>query len=208
MATAQEIIDYYADLLIIQYKNKPRAYATIQTLVKNIVMDQIPLDVQNAFDVDASEGVNLDAIGALVGVQRSVLTFTGPVTLSNDDFRTMVKVAIIKNNSGSSLYDIQSLLNIFFPGQILVFDFRSMRIGYFFNSSIGSEDLAEVFVRSNFLPKPMAVTMSSLIYSDSIDSFYGFETYELPPYNVSGFNSYDDYDMDSPWLSYGNAIFF
>jgi hypothetical protein len=48
MATDQELIDYYADLLILQYKQKPKAYATIQTIVKNVIMNQLPVAVENA----------------------------------------------------------------------------------------------------------------------------------------------------------------
>lgn len=204
--TTQEIVDYYADLLILQYLEKPKAYATIQTLVEPVIMDQLPTEVEYAFNLETAEGVQLDMIGEYAGVQRSVYDFTGPITLDDSDFRTMIKIAIIKNGFGSSLADIQNLLFQFFPDSLFVFDFQNMRLGYFFDSTIGSRPLAEVFVRSNFLPKPMGVQLAALIYSPDIDSFFGFRTYELPPFNVTGFNSYDDYTMDTPWLSYQNAI--
>lgn len=204
--TNQEIIDYYANLLILQYKQKPKAYATIQALVQNVIMDQLPIAVQDAFDIDTAEGVQLDVLGKYAGVVRSAYDFTGPIVLDDDDFRTMIKIAIIKNGFGSSLADIQNLLFQFFPGSLLVFDFKTMRMGYFFDSDIGSRPLAEVFVRSGFLPKPMGVQLSALIYSSNITAFFGFRTYQLPPYNVTGFNDYDDYDMDAPWLSYSDAI--
>lgn len=37
----RELIDYYANLLILQYVGKARAYATIQTLVNPVVMPQV-----------------------------------------------------------------------------------------------------------------------------------------------------------------------
>ncbi len=37
----RELIDYYANLLILQYIGKPRAYATIQTLVRPVIMPQV-----------------------------------------------------------------------------------------------------------------------------------------------------------------------
>ena len=206
MATTQEIIDYYADLLIIQYATKPKAYATIQLIIKNIIMDQLPDQVQNAFNIDDAVGVQLDILGKYAGVSRSVYSFTGPITLDDDDFRTMITVATIKNSFGSSLYEIQDLLNTFFPGTILVFDFRTMRMGYFFDSSVGSLELAEVFVKSGFLPKPMGVQLASLIYGDNIDSFFGYRTYDQAGFNNTPYNSYDDYQTDWPWLSYQNSI--
>lgn len=204
--TTNELIEYYANLLILQYREKPKAFATIEALVDPVIMDQLPIDVQNAFDIETAEGVQLDIIGKYVGVSRVAYDFTGPITLDDDDFRTTIKVAIVKNGFGSSLAEIQQLIWQFFEGSILVFDFQNMRMGYFFDSAVGSEQLAEVFVRSNFLPKPMGVQLAALIYSNNIDNFFGFQTYELGPYLVTGFNDYDDYNMNAPWLSYLNAI--
>lgn len=204
--TDQELIDYYAKLLILQYREKPKAFATIQTLVTPVIMDQLPLAVQDAFDIDTAVGVQLDVLGKYAGVSRTAYDFTGPITLDDDDFRTMIKIAIIKNGFGSSLSDIQNLIWQFFEGALLVFDFKTMRMGYFFDSAIGSRPLAEVFVKSDFLPKPMGVQLSALIYSNNINSFFGFRTYDLPPFNVTGFNDYDNYDEAAPWLNYNNAI--
>ncbi len=204
--TTQEIVNYYANLLILQYHEKPKAFATIQTLVRPVIMDQLPVAVQNAFDVDTAVGVQLDVIGKYVGVSRTAYDFIGPITLDDADFRTMIKIGIIKNGFGSSLAEIQQLLFQFFEGALLVFDFQNMRMGYFFDSAIGSRPLAEVFVKSEFLPKPMGVQLAALIYAPNIDNLFGFRTYELPPFNTSPFNTYDDYSMDSPWLSYQNAV--
>jgi len=204
--TTQEIINYYANLLILQYHEKAKAFATIQALVNPVIMGQLPVAVQDAFNLETSEGVQLDVLGKYAGVSRTTYDFSGPITLDDDDFRTLIKIAIIKNGFGSSLADIQDLIWQFFNGALLVFDFQNMRMGYFFDSSIGSRPLAEVFVRSYFLPKPMGVQLAALIYSNNITSFFGFRTYELPPFNVTGFNSYVDYSEEDPWLSYTNAV--
>lgn len=50
--TTQQIIDYYANLLILQYIGQPNAYATIQTVVTGVVMNQLPLQVQNAYNLN------------------------------------------------------------------------------------------------------------------------------------------------------------
>jgi hypothetical protein len=204
--TTVELIEYYAKLLILQYLQKPKAYATIQTLVAPVLMDQLPVAVQNAFSVDTAVGVQLDLIGKYVGVSRNGYDAAGPITLSDSDFRVMIKVAIIQNSSGSSLYTIQALLNMFFPGTLLVFDYANMHMNYFFNSSIGSRPLAELFVKQGLLPKPMGVELGSLIYGAFTDDFFGGRTYDFGPYNVHGFNTYDVYDSGCPWLTYNDAI--
>ncbi len=206
MATTQELIDYYAGLLIIQYLGKPRAYATIQMLAKPIIMDQLPLLVQAAYSIDTAVGAQLDKIGKYVGVSRSALTFAGPVILDDTDYRILIKMKIVQNNSGSSLAEIQSLLFTFFPGSVHVYDYQNMRMSYIFASTFGSMDLAEAFVREGLLPKPMAVQLASLIYIPDIDNIFGFRTYANPAITVKGFNTYGDYQTDWPWLSYANAI--
>lgn len=204
--TTQELIDYYANLLIIQYLGKSKAYATIQALVTPVIMDQLPVAVENAYAIETAQGVQLDVIGKYVGVSRNGYDATGPITLDDSDFLVMIKVAIAQNNNGSSLYDIQLLLSMFFPGTLLVFDYANMQMDYFFSSTIGSKPLAELFVKQGLLPKPMGVQLGALIYAPIVDNFFGFRTYDLPPHNVHGFNTYDTYDTGCPWLSYNDAI--
>ena len=204
--TTSELISYYVDLLIMQYNNKKKAKDTISLLADLAVMDNLPIDVKNGFDTNTAYGAQLDIIGKYAGVSRIGKTFTEVIELSDDEFRSLIKIAIVKNYSQSSLYDIQLLLNNFFPGTIIVFDFKNMAMGYLFDSSIGSENLAEMFVVNELLPKPMGVQLGSLIYSNNIKSFFGYRTYQLPGVNNTGFNSYTDYSTVSPWLSYDYAI--
>lgn len=204
--TAEDIVKYYADLLILQYLGQPRAYETIKTVVRPVIMDQLPTQVQDAFNIGTAVGAQLDIIGTYVGVSRSGYGFTGPITLDDDDFTQFIRVAIIRNQSGSSLSEIQNLLFQYFPMQLLVFDHANMSMSYFMNSSVGSLDLAELFVTTGLLPKPMGVELAALIYVPDVTNLFGFRTYDLPAYNVSPFNTYDSYDMDAPWLSYSDAV--
>lgn len=203
--TNAELKQYYADLLIVQYRGKPKADATVQMDAGFVIMEQLPQAVQDAFDLETAEGVQLDTIGTIVGVSRYGYTFTGPIRLDDDDFRIFIRMAIISNNVGSSLYDIQALLQVYFAGTILVYDQQNMHMGYFFDAAIGSRDLAEMFVKQGLLPKPTGVQLAAMIYSPDIDNFFGFITYLITSGDF-GFNSYIDYDEHAPWLSYADAI--
>lgn len=204
--TTDELKAYYSSLLIIQYATKAKAVATIQALVEMVIMDQLPVAVETAYDIDTAEGVQLDTIGVIVGISRTGYIFSGAVALDDPDYRTILKLKIIENNSGSSLSDIQALIQLFFPGVLYVFDYRNMQMSYMFDSSGGNEALAEFFVKQNLLPKPMGVQLASLIFSADISHFFGFRTYALPGANNSPFNTYSDYESGRPWLSYTNAI--
>jgi hypothetical protein len=207
MATPEEVVSYYQDLLIIQYNDKPNALATIDLLVSAVIADLIPIDVGNAFDLETAVGVQLDGIGEYAGVVRRGFTFTGPVELDDADFRSLIKIAIARNYSYSSLFDIQALLNQFFADALFVFDYKNMRMSYFFDETVGSRQLAEVFVFNNLLPKPMGVQLGSLIYAETINSFFGYVSYDFPTQvNASPYNTYDDYELDRPYLNYSDAV--
>lgn len=64
------MLDYYARLLIIQYRNQPNAKATIQALVKAFIADNIIIDIRDGFDIDTAVGVQLDWLGLYIGTDR------------------------------------------------------------------------------------------------------------------------------------------
>lgn len=307
--TTFELIDYYSKLLILQYLGKPKAYATIKTLVTPAVIPQVgyeeidfsdaptsgtftlsyngdttgtlnwndsattiqsalrlistlsavtvsgsiaskqlvvkfvnivgpypltvdsnslqasstpvsltisetdltlPLAVQAGFNLTSSPtatGVQLDVLGKYNGVTRSGFSITGqPITLDDADFLSLIKFATIVNFSGSSLSDIQDLLHQFFPNEILVFDYTNMRMSYLVSSTIGSQDLVQLLITENLLPKPMAVELAITIYYPVITEFFGFRTYALPAINSNPFNDYASYQTDWPWLSYQDGV--
>lgn len=164
----------------------------------------LPIAVQNAFGINTAVGNQLDVIGKYVGVTRNGNTFSGSITLDDSDFAILIQLAVFQNNAGSSLADIQNLIANFFPGQILVFDYTTMRISYFL--SVGSKDLIQMILLQHILPKPMGVQLGTTIYAPIINAFFGFRTYELPGTNNSPFNTYAVYSMVAPWLTYADAL--
>jgi len=179
----------------------------MQAVADPFVMDQLPAQVQAAFDIETAVGVQLDLLGKYAGISRLVNTFnSGTVVLDDSDYRKMVKMKFALNNLGSSLEEIQELLFTFFNGALSVFDYANMRMSYYFNAAYGSEVLAEAFAVQGLLPKPMGVQLASLIYVSTLDNIFGFRTYDLPGFNVSGFNNYTVYETTWPWISYQNAL--
>lgn len=73
MATQEEIdsiVNYYADLLIVQYNNKEKAKATIELFVRELIASGILFDIRDAYDVETSVGVQLDTVAKYIGVDR------------------------------------------------------------------------------------------------------------------------------------------
>lgn len=188
MATL-DIINYYSNLLILQYLALPKASATIEALVGPVIMDQLPSQVQNAFTIGdqtvagvaytGAIGVQLDILGKYVGVTRSGHDLTGnPLTLNDADFTILIKIAAIRNVAGSSLADIQALLHQFFANEIFVYDYANMQMSYIVSSSLGDQALVEMMVVQNLLPKPMGVQLSAVTYIAQ-PSLFGFLTYQF-----------------------------
>jgi hypothetical protein len=170
----------------------------------------LPIAVQNAYNLigpNPAQGVQLNVLGKYAGVTRNGYGFGGlPITLNDSDFLTLIQMAIIKNSSDSSLATIQSLLAQFFPSEVLVFDYQNMQMSYLISSSIGSQNLVQLFVSEGLLPKPMGVALAAPIYAPIITMFFGFRTYVLPAFNSTPFNSYSSYQTNWPWVSYANAV--
>lgn len=170
----------------------------------------LTLAIQDAFNLvpgtGIAQGVHLDVIGEYVGASRTGRGINRQITLDDSDYLSLIQMAILKNSAGSSLATIQQFIQMFFPGQMLVFDYQDMSMSYFIASTIGSPDLLEMFISQGLLPKPMAVQINVIIYAPTINDFFGFRTYNAPAFNASPFNSYADYHMDFPWLSYSYAV--
>lgn len=73
--TVEQLVDYYVNLLIIQYTSLPKATQTITLLAEIMMASGVFLDVENAYNVypefgPTAVGKQLDVIGKYVGVDR------------------------------------------------------------------------------------------------------------------------------------------
>jgi hypothetical protein len=70
--TNEEFLEYYKNLLIIQYKSSPKAIATIQLLIEIISIFELLIEIENGYDVETSGGQPQDILGKYIGVNRVV----------------------------------------------------------------------------------------------------------------------------------------
>lgn len=90
----EELLKYYANLLIVQYNGKPKAKATIEMLTKiiyGVVDTPLFLQIQDAFDWKTAVGNQLDIIGKWVGVSKVYqgLLYWGKTFLSYPSFNDL-----------------------------------------------------------------------------------------------------------------------
>lgn len=188
--SSQDIKDYYANLLIIQYRNLPNARGTIESLVGESYADGISLDVLNAFDLETAVGQQLDILGKYIGLSRQVNIFLPNQTtrLNDDDYRTLLKLKLITNNGRASTGEIKKSLYELFPDTIRVYDNRDMSYTYFVSDTL--QDLMTVIVSEELLPLPMSVEYRLIFVSKDVTKFFGFSNYTGINNNPNGFTRY------------------
>ena len=80
------LLAYYASLLIIQYRSKPNAQATISLFAAQLVADQIFSQVWNAFDLTTAVGAQLDILAKYFGISRTLYGYNGGGYFSMPDY--------------------------------------------------------------------------------------------------------------------------
>lgn len=74
--TDAELIAFYVNLLVIQYKTLPNATGTIQALATEVVASQIYNQVLNGFDLQTAVGKQLDILADYVGAPREIFGYS------------------------------------------------------------------------------------------------------------------------------------
>lgn len=70
--TNAELIEYYTNLLIIQYKSKSKANDHIKSLIENEMIFELIEKVENGFDIDTAVGIQQDILGKYLGIDRII----------------------------------------------------------------------------------------------------------------------------------------
>lgn len=96
----QDLINYYVNLLIVQYYDKPKARAEIGLWITQVVSDQIASLVRDGFDIDTAIGKQLTTLGKYVNATRRV----NGLTLDRE-FMTLPAYDYGAPDSVAGLYD-------------------------------------------------------------------------------------------------------
>jgi hypothetical protein len=189
MADVSNIVQYYADLLIIQYNGKPKASATIKTMVDIILQNGILLDVLDAFNPDTCVGKQQDILGKWVGVDRYYLGDGTTQILNDDDYRIVLNFRAITNSLDMNCSAIDNILYEFFGNNVICTTDNDLRIFYLVTDEYFN--ISSILLQKKVLPKPIGVAIGGIIKSKV---WFGFSTYETfnkdISANVAGFATY------------------
>jgi len=165
MTKLEDIKEYYKNLLIIQYHNKPKAAATVSEWVRCMCGDALMSELVSAFDIDTAKGAQLDMIGSFVGLGRN--------NQNDEKYRVLLKLKILKNNIYPSMKNIDDALFNYFGSLIMMNNNKDMTITYILNNELG--DVIQILINENLLPAPLGVGVNIITRTNPDQKYFGYE---------------------------------
>jgi len=164
-------IQRYLNLVTSQHQDKPKFMAWLAAPL-GILDDAATLanNFNTHFDQDLAVGVQLDTLGDIVGVNRTVsyqpLDGSSPV-LGDDTFRKLIKAKISKNQWDGTTEKIYELWENVFPNfGLQVIDHQDMSMTALMTGQIDSST-QQLIANSYIVPKPQGVFLTIAGLSDS-----------------------------------------
>lgn len=174
-------IGYYLQLLTSEYHDSPKLNAFLQAMLRKFDdASQCLVLMDTAFDVDYAIGVQLDAIGLIVGVSRTVgfqpSNGVSPV-LSDATYRLLLIAKIAQNQWNGSITSMYGIWQQLFPsGRITVADQQNMTADILITGSFTSI-IQDLITNGYIVPRPQGV-------------LYNYEFPEFPMFGFDLDNSY------------------
>ena len=115
--TNADLLTYYQNRLIVQYKNLPKAQQTIACLSNRATCDGLFLSLANCFNLNTATGNQLTILGKIVGVPRNIygldlvhtfFNFTNysgvPASNGFNNWTTVTDADLIANWQSNAIY--------------------------------------------------------------------------------------------------------
>lgn len=153
MTDREKLVNYYINLLILQYNTAPLVRGTIKKLVEQVLGSLISKEIEDGFNIETSVGKQLDILGKYLNIERYQLGYRN---ITDDEMRILIKLMIIKNNSFSSTKDIVDALWSLFGNDIKITDNKDMTFTYELSENI-NELMQKLLIDNDWLPRPMGV---------------------------------------------------
>jgi hypothetical protein len=179
-------ISYYLSLITSEYQSSPKFLAFVQAMIKKLDdATNCLLDFTNAFDLNSAVGVQLDSLGQILGISRT-LPFqptSGSPILGDSDYRTLLLAKVYLNLWDGEADALQPLWQQIFPGgRIVIDDGQNMSATIILSG--GFTSIAQQMITNGMIiPRPAGVLYT---YSFGTLPLFGFD---LNTSFVAGFNT-------------------
>lgn len=173
-ADVEAVKEYYASLLILQYRNKPKARETVKIGADLFLGDGLVFQLQDLLDVDKAVGLWLDLIGKIVGAPRNVPEMG---VLDDEVYRTLIKFKILYNVMRASNKEMDDSLFSLFGQQVLLNNNQDLSITYIVDDEI--EDAIKAALILGYLTSPIGIEFGHIIQVPDTLKIFGFNSTKL-----------------------------
>lgn len=168
-------IQYYLSLITSEYQNSPKFLSWVTELLKSFDdSGACGITFLNDFDLDSAFGVQLDLLGQIVGISRTVnFQPSGGVSpvLDDDTYRIVLRAKIAKNNWDGKIDSLQALWKVLFPnGNLFVIDGQNMAITIILSGAFTSI-IQDLITHDYIVPRPQAVLINYVLATTPIFGF-------------------------------------
>lgn len=163
-------LGYYISLVTSEYRNSPKFLAFLTVLLKKFDdISQCLVAMDMAWDLDNAVGVQLDAVGSIVGANRTVgFQPTGGVSpvLNDATYRVYIKARAAQNQWDGKIDSLQPIWATLFPtGSIVIGDNQNMTATIFIDGTFTSIE-KDLILNGYIVPRPQGV-----LYTYIFDTF-------------------------------------
>jgi len=167
---------YYSNLLTSQYRNTTQFNSWLSTVlnITNDITNCLQTITAN-FDLDEAVGNQLDVLGLIVGVSRTVnfqpSDSVSPV-LDDSTYRILIKATIANNQWNGLISSLYPLWNSLFPGgSIVIIDNQNMTADIILAGTFTSI-IQDLITNGLIIPRPETVQYNFIFGSLP---FFGFD---------------------------------
>lgn len=166
----------YKSIITSEHRNKPKFNSTVSVLLQKL-QDywQAGEMLITGFEIDNSQGKQLDWIGAKVGANRTVnLNNIEAYNLTDVDYKILIKAQIAKNSWKGGIEDLQNLWQNLFGSRLIIIDNQDMSIDIYLLGNL-SETIINLIKANVVIPKPASVKINYAYYAKGKVFSYGLE---------------------------------
>lgn len=181
-------ISYYLALLVGQYQGSPKLLAMLAAFIQKLDdISTLADSIDAAFDLDLAVGLQLDILGQIIGVARTLPfqpNYGASPILTDTNYRILLKATVGKNHWDGQQDSLYPLWHVLFPDAILaIHDNHWMDMDVFVGFPNASAIFVDLIEHGYIVPRPEGVLQR--IYLGPPFPLFGFD-YDDP--YVSGFD--------------------
>lgn len=172
---------YYQQLVTSEYQNSPKFLSWLLACLRPLDdASECLASFVTSFDLDYAVGVQLDALGVIIGQPRTVgFQPSGGVSpvLTDSTYRTLLRARILQNQWSGTINSLYAAWQLLFPGgRITIVDNHNMTATIILSGAFDSI-MSDLITNGYIVPRPETVQ-------------YDFVLGQLPAFGTDFDNSY------------------